>query len=148
MANTKQVSGAHQRIVDRFLEERGDKPFRRQDVADALYPSIRPRLMGNARALADTFMQQLQRAGRLVKAGHVHWRMVVPTERTLKSGRQVREHAEALALTLTTRCPQKWVAVDLETGEVWAGSADGWTRASGAIAGEATTVMGANASTN
>jgi len=145
VANTRQVSVAHQRIVDRFLEERGDKPFRRQDVAETLYPHIRPRAMGNATALADIFMQQLQRAGRLVKAGHVHWRLVVPTARTLKSGRQVREHADAQALTLTTRCPQKWVAVDLETGDVWAGSAEGWTRASNAIAGEAATVLGKSA---
>jgi hypothetical protein len=142
VASIKQVSVAHRRIVDRFLEERGDKPFRRQDVAEALYPHIRPRAMGNATALADTFMQQLQRAGRLVKAGHIHWRLVVPTERTLKSGRQVREHADAQQLTLTTRCPQKWVAVDLETGDVWAGSAEGWARATSALAVEAATVLG------
>jgi hypothetical protein len=146
VANTKQVSVAHQRIVDRFLEERGDKPFRRQDVAETLYPHIRPRAMGNATALADTFMQHLQRAGRLVKAGHVHWRLVVPTERALKNGRQVREHAEAQNLTLTTRCPQKWVAVDLETGDVWAGSEEGWKRATDAVSREAVAILGKAAS--
>jgi hypothetical protein len=138
-----QVSAAQQRIVDRFIEEQGGKPFRRQDVADVLYPHIRPRLMGNARALADKVMQQLQRDRRLVKAGHVHWNLVVPTERTLKGGRVVPEHKDVQQLTLSTHCPQKWVAVDLETGAVWAGSAEGWMRASSAIAGEAASVLGA-----
>jgi hypothetical protein len=141
MTTTIQVSAAQQRIVDRFIEAQGSKPFRRQDVADVLYPHIRPRLMGNARALADKVMQQMQRDRRLVKAGHVHWSLVVPTERTLKGGRVVPEHKDVQQLTLSTHCPQKWVAVDLETGDVWAGSDEGWKRASGAVAGEVAQVL-------
>ena len=49
-------------------------------------------------------------------------------ERTLRSGRRVKEVAEELPLTISTRCPEKWVAVDLETGEAWAGTPDGWRR--------------------
>lgn len=36
------------------------------------------------------------------------------------SGREVRALKEATAITLNTRCPDKWAMVDLETGEVWA----------------------------
>ncbi len=137
MASNSQISATHQRVIYRFIAAQGSKPFRRQDIADALYPHIRPRLMDNARALADKAMQALQRERRLVKAGHVHWSLVVPTSRTLKSSRVVPEHKEVQQLTLSTHCPQKWVAVDLETGDVWAGSNDGWKRATAAVRGEA-----------
>ncbi|KVP17140.1 hypothetical protein [Burkholderia ubonensis] len=142
MATSQKVSVAHQRIFDRFLEEQGDKPFRRQDIADALYPHMRPRAMGNARALADVLLRPLHSAGRLVKAGHVHWRLVVASERTLKGGRQVREYGDAKQLTLTTRCPEKWVSIDLETGDVWEGSADGWKRAGSTAQQEAAGILG------
>lgn len=139
---SQKVSVAHQRIFDRFLEEQGDKRFRRQDIADALYPHMRPRMMGNARALADVFLRQLHAADRLVKDGHVHWKLVVATERKLKGGRQVREHGDAKELTWTTRCPEKWVSIDLETGDVWEGSADGWKRAGSIAHKEAAAILG------
>lgn len=129
MANTPKLSAAQQRVVDHFLEAHGQK-FRRQDIAEALYPHIRPRLMGNATRLADVIVRQLQAAGKLEKAGHVHWKLVSQEERTLKSGRQARELANVVDLPLTTRCPEKWVTIDLETGEVREGSAQGWKRAS------------------
>ncbi|KVP75308.1 hypothetical protein WJ96_05995 [Burkholderia ubonensis] len=141
MATSQKVSAAHQRLFDRFLEERGDKPFRRQDIADVLYPHLRPRTMGAACNLADVFLRQLKSANRLTKAGHVHWQLIVPTERTLKGGRQVQEHADAKDLTLTTRCPEKWACIDLETGEVWGGSDRGWLKASDVVCREAAAVL-------
>jgi hypothetical protein len=145
MADSTQISAAHQRVIDRFIEAQGSKPFRRQDVADALYPHIRPRVMGNARVVADKAMQSLQRDRRIIKAGHVHWSLVVPTERTLKCGRVVPEHKDVQQLTLSTHCPQKWAAVDLETGDVWVGSDEGWKHASSAVAGEVAAVIATSA---
>ena len=41
--------------------------------------------------------------------------------RTLKSGRVVDEppNGRVYKLTIQTRCPEKWLFVDLETGDVW-----------------------------
>lgn len=41
------------------------------------------------------------------------------------------------SLPLTTRCHGKWLSVDLETGDVWAGSSKGWRRATPAQRQEA-----------
>lgn len=43
------------------------------------------------------------------------------TERTLKDGRRVPELPEAKILTIKTKCPEKWVLIDLETGEKYTG---------------------------
>ena len=39
--------------------------------------------------------------------------------RVLVAGRTVPEVDEPVPLVLSTRCPQKWVAVDLETADIW-----------------------------
>lgn len=49
--------------------------------------------------------------------------------RTISSGRQVPELTDTKSLSLDTHCPEKWIAVDLQTGEAWAGGVDGWKRA-------------------
>ncbi|MBK3780235.1 hypothetical protein G3A43_08190 [Paraburkholderia aspalathi] len=126
-----------EQVWERFLEAQGDKPFRRQDLAELLYPLRTPRDMATARVLADRFIQKARRDGKLVKAGHVHWKQVSLNERVLKSGRVVRESHELTALTLSTRCPAKWLALDLESGDVWAGTEKGWTRAPYASLAEA-----------
>lgn len=129
MNENQKLSPAQQRIVDLFLEVHGQK-FRRQDIAEALYPHIRPRLMGNATRLAEVVVRQLQASGKLEKAGHVHWKLISKEARKLKSGRQVPELSNVVDLPLTTRCPEKWVTIDLETGEVREGTAQGWKGAS------------------
>lgn len=60
---------------------------------------------------------------------------------TLRSGRSIRLTAQTMMLPITTRCPEKWVSLDLETGDVWMGSDDGWRRASPEICREAMEVM-------
>lgn len=52
-----------------------------------------------------------------------------PPTRILRSGRVVTDLNEPKPLTITTKCPNKWVCVDLETGEVFMGSKTGWRRA-------------------
>jgi hypothetical protein len=126
-----------EQVWAQFLETQGDKPFRRQDIAALLYPLTSPRSRGAASAQAHQVIQAARRAGKLVKAGHVHWKQVTLNERVLKSGRVVRESHELKALTLSTRCPAKWLALDLETGDIWAGTEKGWTRAPYASIAEA-----------
>lgn len=42
--------------------------------------------------------------------------------RTLMDGRVVTEFDAVVNLNINTYCPGKWLAVDLETGDIWAGS--------------------------
>lgn len=141
MASPQIVSAAQERAFAEFVESRGDKPFRRQDLSTVLYPHTRPRARNTADTLAGIFIQRLQSTSKLVKAGHVHWRLVVPVERKLQSGRIVPELAETQSLTLNTRCPLKWAAIDLETGEIYAGDPDGWKRASETVRAEAAAIV-------
>lgn len=39
--------------------------------------------------------------------------------RTLKSGRKVKGRATEFDMTISSRCPDKWLFVDLETGDIW-----------------------------
>jgi hypothetical protein len=43
------------------------------------------------------------------------------TERKLQDGSKVSELKEAKILTIKTRCPEKWLLIDLETGERYTG---------------------------
>lgn len=141
VAADKKVTGVQERVFAHFVEKQGDKPFRRSDLAETMRPHISPRSLAMAGQLADVLIQRARAENKLVKAGHVHWRFVVPTERTLHSGRTVPELPEVKQLSLDTRCPQKWAAVDLQTGQVWAGTADGWKNADGGVRGEIAAIL-------
>ena len=39
--------------------------------------------------------------------------------RQLIDGTVVQEHITAVELTITTKCPEKWMLVDRETGEIY-----------------------------
>lgn len=41
--------------------------------------------------------------------------------RTLQNGEQVAELTEPKVLTVRTKCPEKWLLTDMETGEVYVG---------------------------
>lgn len=50
-----------------------------------------------------------------------------------------------MALTIETRCPAKWAALDMETGEVWMADATGrWKDASEHFMQEVKSAVGAN----
>lgn len=55
-------------------------------------------------------------------------------QRTLLNGTKVESHEYVRRLTINTKAPRKWVAVDAETGEMWVGSSEGWQRADTAMA--------------
>ncbi|KZC32628.1 MULTISPECIES: hypothetical protein [unclassified Rhodanobacter] len=124
------ITPRQERAVASLLDQRGAR-FRRQDLAEVLYPSTRPRSREVASDLAAEVLRQLARKGVVVKAGHVHWRLV-ERHRTLMDGRTVPELPEPVTITLkaTTRTPDKWLLVDQETGERWRAMPNGaWTRA-------------------
>lgn len=131
----KGLSAAQSRVVERFLTETTG-PFRRGDLAEHLLrllragrgPQDRPRK--KADDLAASALRQLASAGRILRHGHQHW-IVCTATRVLRDGSVVPETPAPVTLSLTTRCPRKWLAVDLETGEVWAGNERGaWRRES------------------
>ncbi len=125
----------------RFLMDvAGHKPFRRSAVSKAVYPHTNPRSLSRADALADALIRDSAKAGELVRHGHLHW-MRAQKGRILKSGRKVAELADTVELKLDTHCPEKWLAVDLETGDVWVGGRKGWGRASKEQRAEAAGVL-------
>lgn len=40
-------------------------------------------------------------------------------KRKLQSGREVKSQDEELRMTIASKCPDKWLFVDLETGDIW-----------------------------
>jgi hypothetical protein len=44
--------------------------------------------------------------------------------RLLRDGREVPETDNAVKLVIHTKCPQKWMLIDLETGEHYIGHED------------------------
>lgn len=54
---------------------------------------------------------------------------VKPKTRILQNGRKVNEEAQTVDMTLTTKCPKKWVVIDLETCDAWSWGDSGWTQA-------------------
>jgi len=121
------LTAKQQSLVAAFLDQRLAR-FRRADVAEVLHRTISPRNPRRATALADVALRTFSREGRIVREGHLHWK-VANHLRTLLDGRQLPEYDRTTKLTITTRVPEKWVAVDLETGEVYGGSPQGWRRA-------------------
>ncbi|MEX3983864.1 hypothetical protein AB4Y45_33305 [Paraburkholderia sp. EG287A] len=140
---SKKGSSPHGRRWLSFLEAQGGQPFRRQDFAEVVYQNIRPRKMDTAREIADFYMERARSAGEIVKAGHVHWKQLMTNQRKLLSGRTVADAPDLCELKLTTRCPSKWVAVDLETGDVYGSdiTGSGWKRATYDAAAEAATIL-------
>jgi len=125
------LSAAQHRAVERLLVE-STGPFRRSDLTARLLrllPRVALRSREKADKLAASALWQLAGAGRIRRHGHQHW-VVCTASRTLRDGSVVPETSAPVTLSLTTRCPRKWLAVDLETGEVWAGDERGeWRRA-------------------
>ncbi len=136
-APTPAMRAAFASLLDRV----GTSPFRRQDLQELIYPMTKPRNRDRANVLADGLIREAAKAGKVVRHGHLHW-VKVQSVRTLRSGREVPEQPEVAELKLSTRVPDKWVAVDLETGEAWVGTTEGWARASRERTAEAVKCLG------
>ena len=127
-ATNKTVVRDKHRLAAQSLLDSLSGPFRRSAMSNALYPLTSPRSYPAADRLAGGVMAEMAKAGRIQRHGHLHW-VTVSIERTLRGGRKVPELADTVTLKLKTHCPRKWLSVDLETGDVWAGDAKGWRRA-------------------
>lgn len=122
------LSPTHRQIIAAFVEERST-PFRRGDISDRLFKAVRPRTRSLSDAYADLAISELAESGRIQRHGHLHW-VLVGKERQLLSGKKAPELEQQVELPITTRCPAKWLSVDLESGEIWTGTAKGWKRTS------------------
>lgn len=122
--STITIKAAHRKAVARKLDSL-EGPFRRSDLSAALYPLTTPRSQEVAERLAEKLLRELASAGEIERHGHVHW-VKVARQRSLHSGRQVAELSATTNLALTTHCPAKGLSIDLETGDVWAGTQSGW----------------------
>ena len=131
MATLKQSPAMMARWLD-LMEQKGSSQFRRSDLAERLFSLTNPRSREKALEHADAIMKRAAKKGEIVRIGQVHWRRVV-TKRTLRSGREVKELERLTELALQTHCPDKWVSIDLETGDIWVGSDTGWKRAAGDV---------------
>lgn len=128
MAAQIQLKPAHRKAVAAVMDSLAG-PFRRSSLSGVLYPLTNPRSRQRADALADAMLRELSRAGVIQRHGHQHWTKVAQ-QRKLLSGREVPELPGVTELTLTTHCPAKWLAFDMETGDAWVGASTGWRRAS------------------
>ena len=113
------IKPSHRRAVETVLDSLAG-PCRKSAISQAIYPLTVPRSHEVAGQLAGKLLRELAGAGRVQRHGHQHWVKVI-SERTLRSGRRVPELPSVIDLALTTRCPTKWLSIDLETGELWAG---------------------------
>ncbi|CAN7751327.1 hypothetical protein LJR066_006692 [Acidovorax sp. LjRoot66] len=131
-----ELTPRHRTALQSLFDSKGQEPFRRTDLMPLVYPMTSPRSRDRANDIADLLIQEAAKAGTVARHGHLHW-VKLSAERKLLSGRQVAELADNVNLTLTTKCPTKWMAVDLESGEIWTGTNDGsWTRASSDLRAE------------
>ena len=119
-------SAAHRRAAKAFLDSL-DGVFRRSTLSKVMYPLTNPRSRPLADQLAEVLIRGLSKNGRIQRHGHLHW-IKVSQSRTLMSGRTVPELDAITRLPLSTHCPGKWLSLDLETGEVWAGNQSGCWR--------------------
>lgn len=88
-----------------------------------------PRSRPRATELAGLVMNGAAKDGIIRRDGHVHWARVA-SHRTSLGGRKLVELPAPMELPINTKVPSKWAFVDLETGEVFAGSEKGLVRAS------------------
>jgi hypothetical protein len=121
------VTDRHRHALTEVLDTFDGRRFRRSDVADRIYPLTTPRSRERANSVSDQLLREASGIGRIRREGHLHW-IAVTKSRALIDGTTVAELDQGHQLSLDTRCPEKWLAVDLETGEVWRGSVNGWKR--------------------
>lgn len=134
-----QVRKSHRKAAENFLDSVVGA-FRRSALSKVLYPLTSPRSRAVADKIADILIRELVKLGKIQRHAHLHY-VKISLDRRLRSGRIVPEYNEVVTLTLTTRCPEKWLSIDLETGEAWYGCASGWRQATSDERKEASTCL-------
>lgn len=129
---------------DGLLSSAKGKRFRLSDLSVLVYPFTSPRSHQAAAEHARKLIAAAAKVGRVKRHGHLHWGAVeISAGRTLRDGRVVSVIEGTHKLSITTHAVGKWAAVDLETGEVYEGSATGWKQASPATLNSLQAVTGA-----
>ena len=124
------VKVAHMGALRKLLGSIGQQRFRLADLSSQIYPLTNPRSREAANELASRVLRAAAKEGVIRREGHLHW-IKVERGRKLINGEVGAELEQVVTVSVGTRCPEKWVAVDLETGEVFAGTNKGeWKRAS------------------
>lgn len=125
---TMTINAKHRLALARIVEVFGAGRFRRSDLSAQVYPLTSPRSRELADAISERVLREAAAAGKIRREGHLHW-IKVGEGRVLLDGSAVPELPDAQELTLKTKCPQKFLSVDMETGDVWRGTAQtGWKR--------------------
>lgn len=115
---TVTLTPSQQSRVDGFFESRrGGKTFRRSDISDLLFETTRPKDHHRSVALAEAAIAQAAAQKLIERSGKLHWVFVERTRKT-KIG-PVAELLNVVEVKITTRVPEKWAIVDMETGEVY-----------------------------
>lgn len=122
-------------LMELVASREGSK-FRRQDLTEVLVGKLRKGNMSERRERAtsdaDSALARAHGEGIIARNGRLHW-VQGPAWKGLQQGRKlldgsvVPDRPDEVTLTLRTRAPEKWIAVDLETGQAWLGSSNGWT---------------------
>ncbi|MBU9200151.1 hypothetical protein KTD31_01870 [Burkholderia multivorans] len=123
------IKPAVQRAWESFCAQRAYVSFRRRDLAEVIQALPRLRYTSNTAAeIADHIIRHARKADLLEKTGSVYWQFRSPkaiATRTLAGGAKVPELPTPVKLTVESRCPRKWVLVDLETGSVYGATETG-----------------------
>lgn len=114
-----------------FLATSQAARFFPSDVVALVYQFTSPRSRDLAAEFADTLMRAAVKAGRIQQRGSLHWFVVRPQRfRRLSHSGVAPELTDPVRIDVRTRCPNKWALVDMETGSVLRGEADGtWSAA-------------------
>lgn len=121
------ITDKHRAALAQVLAVFGERRFRRSDLSARIYPLTTPRDRQRSDAISDLLLRESAASGVIRREGHQHW-IKVGRGRKLVDGSKVAELESLQDLKLGTKCPEKWLAVDLETGEVWRGTTNGWKR--------------------
>lgn len=135
------LSDRHRHALVQVIDEFGEGRFRRSDLSARIYPMTSPRSRQRADAISDRVLRDAAARGMIRREGHQHW-IKVGQGRRLVDGSVVAELPASKALALETKCPEKWLAVDLETGDVWRGTTKGWKRFPGDHRGAISALIG------
>ena len=111
-----------------FRKGLGAQPFSLGEVSAFLFAIAPASWKRSTRSLAFRLLSWARAQGEIVPCDDLNW-LLRKHARRLTSGRFVPEHADILRLQVRTRCPEKYVLVDLERGDVWQGSEKSWKAA-------------------
>ncbi|MEJ6003839.1 hypothetical protein [Paucibacter soli] len=127
------LTAKHRHALQNVLEQFAGKRFRRGDVATWIHPITRPNCWEKADAIAAALVKESLAAGLIRRSGQGYVGTPLNGKsRPLIGGGVAAEFPKSKKLGLDTACPGKWIAVDLETGDIWEGTPEGWKQASAA----------------